>query len=329
MSVNRTMITKLYAKVEATSGTEETIAGADLCKIYGDGAGIWQLDQEQVQIDPIVGTMTGVPLTPGISRVTSSFDFLLQGTGAPAAEPYWARFFKAAACSVTSAVVSTNTEYTIKPSDALSDQKSLTLHGYHESNKHIGIGMMGSVGLVCEAGRLMRCTSNLSGISAATPVVGGASPPSGTLQTNRSPKFEGVQLSIDGYTGGTLRRFEFNTGTNAVDDLDASATTSLRGLKGRVITSRAPTITMVLRAEHNLPKDFFSMIVNGTAFSTLSWSKASLDAADTISFLATGGQIRGSQIQNADGLILYQLNITPVNDTANLDWSIKVATTTT
>lgn len=326
MAVNRTMISKLYAKIEATSGTEETIAGADLCKIYGDGANIWQIESEDVPLDAITGTMTQAPVFKGITRATAQFDFLLQGTGGPAAAPYWARFFQAGGCSLGSAVDGSDTVYTIAPSDTLSDHKSLTIHAYHETNKHIGIGMQGGVSLVCEAGRLMRCTANLSGLTAATPVVGGASPPSGTLQANRSPKFEGVQLTIDAYTTGTLRRFEFQTGANPVDDLDASATTSIRGLKGRVITSRQPSITMVLRAEHNLPKDFFSALVNGD-MTTLSWSKASVDAEDTIEFEAEG-QITGVPIQNADGLLLYAVSIAPRNDTANADWSLKVTTPT-
>lgn len=326
MAVNRTMISKLYAKVEATSGTEESISGTDLCKIYGDAANIWQIESEDIPLDPITGSMTHTPVLKGISRATSQFDFLLQGSGAPAAEPYWGRFFQASGCKLSSAVVSSDTVYTIEPSDTLSDQKSLTVHAYHETNKHIGIGMQGGISLVCEAGRLIRATANLSGLTAATPVVGGASPPSGTLQTNRSPKFEGVQLTIDAYTSGTLRRFEFQTGANPVDDLDASATTSIRGLKGRVITTRQPNITMILRAEHNLPKDFFSALVNGD-MTTLSWSKASLDGDDTLAFTAEG-QITGVPIQNADGLLLYAISVAPRSDTPNADWSITVTTPT-
>ncbi len=326
MAVNRTMISKLYAKVEATSGTEESISGTDLCKIYGDGANIWQIESEDIALDPITGSMTRTPVLKGISRATSQFDFLLQGTGAPTAAPYWARFFQASGCKLSNAVDGSDTVYTIEPSDTLSDHKSLTIHAYHESNKHVGVGMMGGISVVCEAGRLIRASANLSGLTASTPVTGGASPPSGTLQTNRSPKFEGVQLSIDAYTTGTLRRFEFQTGANAVDDLDASATASIRGLKQRVITSRQPNITMILRAEHNLPKDFFTALVNGD-MTTLSWSKASLDGEDTIAFEAEG-QITGVPIQNADGLLLYAVSIAPRHDTPNLDWKLTVTTQT-
>lgn len=326
MAVNRTMISRLYAVIEDPSGVEETIAGTDICKLYGDGANIWQIEAADIALDPITGSMTRIPLPKGIVRTTGTFDYLLQGTGAPTAVPYWAKFWQAAGCDLTTTVIGDDTEYAITPSDDLADHKTLTVHAYHESNKHIGIGMTANNQLVCEAGQIWRCTTQLSGLSAATPVVGGQTPPAGTLQANRSPRFDGVQLTIDAYTTGTLRRFEFNTGATAVDDLDASATTSIRGLKGRVITSRQPTITMVLRAEHNLPKDFFSALVNGD-LTTLSFSKASLDGEDTLSFEAEG-QITAVPIANADGLLLYNISVMPRSDTPNADWALKVLTLT-
>lgn len=328
MAVNRLMISRLYAKIETTPGTEETIAGTDLCKIYGDAANLFQIDQEFVEIDPIIGTMTNIQQTPGITRATAQFDFLMQGSGAPAAEPYWAKFFQASGCKLTTGTNGSDTEYTIAPSDDLSDHKTLTIHAYHETLKMVGVNMQGGVSLVGEAGRLFRATVNLSGVVGSTPVAGGQSPPAGTLQANRSPKFQKVQLQIGAYTTGTLRRFEFSTGANAVDDLDASATTSEHGLKGRVITTRQPTMRLVLRAEHNLPKDFFSALINGEINDDVSFSLPSVDGQDTITMTFRKPQIRAVRMENGEGLLLYNIEFRPVHDTANQDWELKVATTT-
>lgn len=327
MAASRLMTSSVYAKIETVKGTEETIAGADLCQVYGSPADIIQQSGDLVAIDPINGTMTPFALVPGVIRSTSKFGILMQGTGNPTAEVYWTKFMKACSWVVTSAVVSTRTEYTIKPSDLLTDQKSLTIHAYHESKRGRGIGMVGNFQMKADAGQIWRTDFDYQGVYGA--MLTGQTPPVGTLQANRSPSFWGTQITFGSHTTMKLRSFAFNAGNTVTPDLDANASASFRGLAGYIITKREPMVTLVVRAEDTLARDYFSDMANGNIADDLAFSLSSVDTNDVLSASFKKPQIKTVTIQDGSGLELYQIELRCQNVTPNNDVLFKISTLTT
>lgn len=322
------MISSLYAKNEATYGTAETITGTELCLAYGDLAAAFQIVTEQVSIDPITGSMTPVHNPAGVTTMTSAFDILLQGSGAPAAEPYWGKFLKSCGMAMTSAVVSTDTVYTYKPTDTLADHKGLTLKLFRETNEYLGIGLRGNFSCSMDAGGMMRASFNYQGLCDGT-VTPAQTPPAGTLQAQRSPTFWNTAFAIGAHTTGVISRFAMDAGVGIERLMDANAATSLNGLHSINILRRQPTFNIMIAADTGLPYDFFTKMKTGAFVDDITFTATSVDGADKITFTIRDPQITATPVRNDRGMLFYDVAYRGANATKNNDWELKVATTTT
>ena len=329
--------TRVFAKTD--DGTPSpTFAATDAFLIYGNTAQVEQHTVDLQQLQAITGENTPVRATPGIERVSGTWQVALMGTGGPAAAPYYEPLLKSCGLQAVTPAAGAGgdagfTIYEYKP--FAGPYEPLMAQINREGVQIVARNMFGNLSFSGEAGNAVLANYQWAGkfgSRANVPM------PTATFPTDRKSGLIATGLDLLGNTAVVARAFTLNTGFPTVDRTNFAGTdTAGRGFLGTYPAGiRNPTATVLIEAETTiLPADWHEIMRQGTIANNISFEWLSDDhapdpsaAGDKLGFTIRNPQISAVPPQSAGGLLLYNLTFRLQNATPNNDWSLYVKSAT-
>lgn len=243
----------LLAKIESTYGTDPTpTTSADAVSVYDVQLEIQREPNERIPVD-----VTLSPLTPvmGMGEAKVSFEVDLKGSGTAGTAPDWLVLAKA--CGYVNTNVPATSD-TLKPDDTPTD--SCTIWVYKDGLLYKVVGCRGGMGLVFEAGKIVKLKFEFQGRYAIPTDV--ALPSAVTLDSTKPVPAQSTSFTLGSYAA-VIDKLELGLNNEIVKNESLNAT---YGVESFEITKRKPSgkcsINAILRATSNA--DFWSYMDAGT-----------------------------------------------------------------
>jgi len=231
----------LLAKVETPEGTD-ALPTAALNAILS----------EPVTVNPDIARITSNVVRASISvtkyrigrkKVGFNIKVELKGSGTAGTPPEISPLLQA--CGLKETIVSTEgtEEVNYKPVSASADQKSCTIYYYYDGKLIKGLGCKGNCEIAITPGEIAILTFDLQGRHGGETDV---AIPSGAVYQETVPAVvESGGLSIGSFADGVISNLGLSTANEIIDRLDVN---SPEGLKGTMIVSRDPSLSMSVEA---------------------------------------------------------------------------------
>jgi hypothetical protein len=294
------------AKIEATAGTPESLAGSDAAENHFEpqfNPEIPGYEREgQISFSPIASV-------PGAQMARIAVVTHLYNSGSTTA-PFWAsRYLPCVGMELSGGIW--------KPKTGSST--TLTLGHLVDGDRYRIAGAQGNLRIagdkVGEPVKMNWEWSGLYDVPAAQSLVTPSAFP-----TVKPPRFAGATLSLGSISPFIVRKFELNLGNNVVMREDASNNS---GYIGSLITGRKPRITLTVEApglgNHNYFTDLLA--ANENAFSCAVGSGTN----GIVTIAAPKLQLLSSpKLTDADGIFLYELEYQPNRNSAAGDDEVTI-----
>ena len=242
--------TTVFAKLEAVQGTDiwaaADPAATDAQLIFGDGAGIYTPDVAMVDLQPLRGTLTQTKNLHGRALAKVALQTCLMSKGsAGAPSPWFDALLRACGNGVVGSAPASSSAATYAPID--SAFKSVSVAVYADGLKHLVTGCMGTATLDLTAGQAPKLNFDLQGVLGTVSAV---ATPAATFPTDNKTLVGSETLRITPLGGSAytpiVRSIQVAFGVGVVERNDANAAL---GFSGLFITSRAPTVTLVIETD--------------------------------------------------------------------------------
>lgn len=240
----------LAAKIEATSGTAETLAAADAAFNAYNVAIQLEIEKTPREGQGSLGHLSSVTGAHK-GKVTFSIDLGWDGT---ATEPLWADTFLPA-CGLVKTV------NTFRPSSSVpsTSVKTLTIGVYEDGMFKSIRGASGNMKLICEAGKMVTAEFEFSGIWVAPTDVALLAPTYPTVAPLRYARGVTTFNSVDLFAQSVTLDL-----ANTITYRESAAANNVSGYISTVITNRRPTITVNPEAKLVGTRDDFGQFLAST-----------------------------------------------------------------
>lgn len=296
----------LAAKVEATPGTAETLAGADAAFNIMNAEMNANID---VSTRPIQGSFRKLPGVPGMRTATCTFSIELIGTGAGGV-PSWATTFLSA-CGI----VNTTGTLTPRNENPGTNVKTLTIGLYEAGRRKLMRGAVGNVVFEIVPGQAVMMNFTFTGVWAGVSDTAILAPTYPTLAPIRAANGAATINSVV----QTFASCSFDVG-NVVAIRPSVA--NAEGATFGIITDRTPTFTIDPEATVATGNDIWADWIAGT---TRALSLQIQDASDRATFAAPAVQRQTISNGDREGLRLDQQTLLCCRDGANAEFSLTFA----
>lgn len=247
----------LAAKIEASEGTAEALAGAD-ANLFVENVSI-EPDIDQHERQPLSLTLLELASVPGMRRGRVSFSVELKGSGTAGTAPTLAKLFKAAMMK-EAIVVATSAEYT--PQATQGSSLTIGLYAAPESGNNVKMVLAGcrvsSLSMNPRTGEIGRLQFTLQGVWQAVTDV--AALVASGLETTAPPALLTGAFSLHGFSA-LAGSFTLDWGLSGTYRQDISKAS---GLVSYVTTRMAPTLAAELEFEKVADHDVFGKMLAAT-----------------------------------------------------------------
>lgn len=245
----------IYAAVEATAGTAETLVGADVVQVqnltFNPAEQVRMIEREIIR-----SSLNPEQAVYGGSLMSFQFDVEMKGSGAAGTAPRLGALLQA--CGMDETVVA-STSVTYNPLSDLSAHVTCTI-GYKEGgNYRQAKGCMGTVSIACVAGEYAKLTFNMTGKIESEAV---AAAPTASFESTVPPAFLGATFVIGAFAAPveSVNLDMQNTVTPGIDPNNADGfSTFVR------ITARNTVGTVNPEKELISAKDYVAELRAGTS----------------------------------------------------------------
>jgi hypothetical protein len=289
--------------------------------IYGDGAGVWSVDNTMIDKAALRASLTPTKQLVGRAKGMFKPATVAMSKGS-AGKPFFAPLLKACGHKETSGTVSSSSSWTYAPSDtgpssSSADFQSCTAYVYSDGVLMKVNGILGTGSLSMQAGQAPDLTFDMQGTYNAPTSV--ALPSSPVYPSDTKVLVESESLTIGAYNP-IVRSIKFDFGVGVVERADAN---SAYGFKGVHISSRAAKLEVVVEAENTLSsKDFFADLRAATVSNAITWTHAT-GSTSKIIFNVPTPQVTNVAVSQQDGIKLYTVSYMCQSTTDGGDYTIE------
>lgn len=254
----------LFAKTETTSGTDVTpTEGANAIRVI-------DADIKEVieKVERPVGQkfLGNIPSVAGTKHYELTFKVEVAGSGTVNLATRHAPLLLACSMDET---INSGTDITYEPISGETTVYSCTIWLYIDGRVYKPTGCIGSVKLICEAGKIAIYEFTMKGKYVASSAL---SLPSPTYDANIPPTCKAGTFTYDSKTTLVVGKLEIDLGNVIATRFDVADAT---GIAGFVITDRKPMLTMnpeaqvetsyTFRTDQLVNQDQLSYVIGGTS----------------------------------------------------------------
>ena len=294
----------LLAKIEATYGTDPTLAATDAVLVSALEVQPLQLELKDREL--ILGYLGNTEMVVGQRLVSVSFDVEIAGSGTAGTAPKWSALMQACGFSETIVAVTSVTYAPIS-----SAFKGVTLYFFADGVRHKVTGCRGTWSMALETGEIPKISFSFTGIFNAP-----------TDETLPSPTFtnQADPVVVNSANTATLQVHGYAACLSAFS-LDLANETPFRQLAGCtqqvMITDRKPAGEVTIEAPTIAQKNYFSAASAQTA-GQFSWVHGTT-AGNIITFTAPTCTLGSPEYEDSDGIIMLKLPFMPQPTAAGND----------
>lgn len=231
----------LLAKTETTEGTDAVPTAAANAILT-----------EPVDVSPDITKITSNVVRASISaaksrigrkKVNFSIRVELKGSGVAGTPSEISPLLQACGLKETIVTDLDSEEVTYAPVSASADQKSCTIYFYYDGKLIKGIGCKGNCQITITPGEIAIVSFDLQGRHGGE--TDALLPSSATYQSTVPAVVESGSMKIGSYDDGVISNIELSTNNELADRVDVN---SVEGIKGTMIVSRDPALSMTVEA---------------------------------------------------------------------------------